>query len=196
MNKIWRRRQALASAWLPSGLPPSRPPCHVPFPASITPGEQVAKGSSGAGAGGGSSGLAPRSEDGWDAVAACTEGGGCHGMATVEEGMWGRLSCLLLLYSITLHWRFGAGTVCHPMGHACPGDGRVQQQGQGFGCTLQHGVLQRTWPQVVLLHLGSTEGHQEQPCVSVTTQAGLCSPRSLSQRSPQSCFVTQAELKP
>lgn len=80
--------------------------------------------------------------------------------------------------------------------HCHPGDGRVQQQGQGFGCTLQHGVLQRTWPQVVLLHLGSTEGHQEQPCVSVTTRVGLCSPRSLSQRSPQSCFVTQAELKP
>lgn len=100
----------------------------------------------------------------------CIEGGECHRMAAVEEGTWGRLH-LLLLFSIPLPWRFRAGTACRPMRCACPGDSRVQSRAeggchQGFGCTLQHGVLQRTRPQVVLLHLGTREGHQEQPCAS------------------------------
>lgn len=72
-------------------------------------------------------------------------------------------------------------TLRHPVRHAYPGVSRVSDtEGELLPRIWLHSVLQRMWPQVVLLHLGSTEGHQEQPRVSMTTRVGLCLPRSLS----------------
>lgn len=60
----------------------------------------------------------------------------------------------------------------------------VWQPQQGTGKLLPRAWLwrgvPRVWPQLVLLPLGSTEGHQAQPRVTVTAQMDLCSPRSLS----------------
>lgn len=50
----------------------------------------------------------------------------------------------------------------------------------GLGEAAAKDLAAAGWPQVVLLHLGSTDGHQEQPRVSVTTWLGLCWPRCLS----------------
>lgn len=83
----------------------------------------------------------------------------------------------------------GLGLCVTPWGVHAPGMAGSSSRAegdcyQGLGSVLQHGILQRTWPQVVLLHLGSTEGHQEQPCVSITARVGLRSARFLSQGSP------------
>lgn len=52
--------------------------------------------------------------------------------------------------------------------------GMAGSSSRAGGC--YRGVLCGTWSEVVVLHLGSTEGHPQQPCVSVTAQVGFVLP--------------------
>lgn len=47
---------------------------------------------------------------------------------------------------------------CMPWGRQGPAAGRGGCY-QGFGCVLQHSILQAMCLRVLLLHLGSTKGH-------------------------------------